>query len=164
MQVSYKITDEFKEKYLSIDFDEKRKSNMRKVILLISIALIIFALIALYNRRFLLFTFPTLISLPGIYIAFLPKTIKRKYIEKLDPNEKSVIKINEDHLTISGSGKLANVEYSQIKDLKIVGDYFVVIVFNDGNAALIPNYAFTDNSHRDNYVSTLRNKIDSQKS
>ena len=136
MQVSYKITDEFKDKYLSIDFDEKRKSNIRKAILIICIALIIFAIIALYNRRYLLFTFPTLISLPGIYLAFLPKTIKRKYIEKLDPNEKSIIKINDNYLTISGSGKTANVDYSEIKDLKIVGDYFLVIILNDGNAAL----------------------------
>lgn len=159
MQVSYTINDEFKEKYLSINFDGKAMTKKRRLFLFMSLALIGASFVALYLKKYILFSFCLLISLPGIYITFLPKVIKRKYIESLNQNERSTIKLRDDTLTVSGGSHFAEVSYSQITDLKVYDDYFLVITFDGNNSLLIPRYAFSNDQQMDTFIETLKGKI-----
>lgn len=57
MQVSYTINDEFKEKYLSINFDGKAMTMKRRLFLFMSLALIGASFVALYLKNISYFHF-----------------------------------------------------------------------------------------------------------
>lgn len=156
MKINYKITNEFKERYISTNFDVKNKTILRSIVFIASIILLFISLIALISQDYSLFIVPLVIALSGFYITFLPRILKKKYIKSLDFNNENIVEVNESDLTIVSSSRTTTFNYSQVKEIYLVSNYFIFIRFRPGDSIVIPKYAFSDDTETIDFINKIK--------
>lgn len=156
MQITYNLTEEFKEKYISTNFDTKTKAILRIIILVSSIVLLIISLMAIIAKDLILFMFPMIISIIGFYVAFLPKILKKKYFKSLDFDDNKVVQIDKDGLFFKSSSRTTHFNYSEIKSIRLIDNYFILIVFRPGDSIAIPKYAFSNDNEMIDFINKIK--------
>ncbi len=156
MQITYNITEECKEKYISSDFNTKNKTFLKIFVFLSSFILIVILLMALIAKDYS-FAVPIIIFLGIMYfILQSPKLLKKKQLNKIDTKDERTVEINENHLTVTKPTRTTSYKFNEIKEVTLVNDYFVFVKFNLGDSLLIPKYAFLNDTEMIDFINQIK--------
>ncbi|MGI6141782.1 MAG: hypothetical protein ACOYEH_08655, partial [Caldicoprobacterales bacterium] len=114
MKVSYTLSDEFFDKFISTSFEPKYKAVLRVILTILSGLLVLFSIMLLIAEDYVLFVFPFVMAILFFYISFLPKIQKRKMIKSADIASECYLELNDDNLIIAGLSRTTNINCSQI--------------------------------------------------
>lgn len=161
MQISYKLTEEDLKKYISTNFNPKKRTILKIISTIGVVVLIIIVLMALISQDYF---FATCITLFLIVIytldKFAPKHLKKKYIKKLKEtsaiNELRTIELKDDEIVVSSPSRTSIYKYSEITSVNLVNNYFVLIKFNLGDSIAIPGSAFSDNTEKIDFINRIK--------
>lgn len=156
MLITYKITDADKRKYSSSSLNKKKQTVPKLLFYSGTIILVLISLIAIIAKDFSFATPIIAFLIVTHLLANIPKLLKNKYIKSIDSDEERTIEISKDSLIISNPSRSTSYNYSDIKSVDYVDDYFVLIKFNLGDSSLIPVSAFSNNTEMIDFVNKIK--------
>lgn len=156
MKITYSITKEDFNKYISSDFSTRNKTIPKILLFIGSFILMIILLMALIAKDYS-FAIPIIIFLGIIYFAsYSSKLLKKKYLNKIDIKDERTIEINENHLTVTNSTRTTSYKFDEVKEINFINDYFVLIKFKPGDSIVIPKTAFSDNTKMIDFINKIK--------
>lgn len=161
MQITYNLTEEDQKKYISTNFEPK-KISPRKIIILIAAIFffflaLIFLIISDYPWAIIMFA----IAILYCYLLYgLPKKYKKKYLDKLTSTgvlkETKTIEVNDGELRFTSPSRTVIHQYSDIKDISIINNYFIIIIFKHEDSIAIPKSAFSNNTEMIDFINQIK--------
>lgn len=161
MKITYKLTNDDIQNYISTNF-ETNKFNSRKIILILGIVIfsfigLVFLSISDYFEGVLMFA----LVIFYFYLLFgLPKRAKKKYINSLKSSgyldETKVIEVNENEFKFETPSKTSIYHCSNISNISVIKDNFVLINFKHEDSLLIPTSAFSSKDEMVDFINTIK--------
>ena len=156
MKVTYTLNDADIKKFMSSDFRTKKNTILKIILVVTFIILTLILLISLIAKDYLFSTPLFLFLLFVSIILYYPKVLKKKYIKNLNTDNKKAIELKEGVLVVSSSDRKTSYNYTDIKKVNFVNDYFVLIEFKPGDSIVIPKSAFNDNLEITTFINLLK--------
>ncbi len=161
MKITYTLTDEDFQKYISTNF-EPNKFNIKKiffvfVIVIFSLASLLFFIFNEYTLGIIM------LSVVVLYVFLLieyPKIMKKKYLKKLESsgklNELKTIELNVDECRFISPSRTIIQDYSDFSSISVLNNDFIMITFKQEDSMVVPISAFSNKDEMITFVNRIK--------
>lgn len=161
MQITYNLTEEDQKKYISTNFEPKKISPRKIIILIAAIFFFFLALMFLIISDYLWAIIMFAIAILYCYLLYgLPKKYKKKYLDKLKSSglleETKIVEVNSNELKFSSPSRTTTHSYSDLSNISVVGDNFILINFKHADGIVIPTSAFSSKDEMINFINQIK--------
>ncbi|WP_333638516.1 YcxB family protein [Tissierella praeacuta] len=161
MQITYNITQEDQKKYISSSFISHKKHKFKVISIIVIIVLSFSFILALTIKEYFHSIIALILLALNVFIYHLnPKRFKKKYIRSLKNSgileETRIIDISDNELKFSSSLRTVIHQYSDIKNISIINDYFIVISFKHEDSIAIPKSAFSNDIEMIDFINKIK--------
>lgn len=161
MQITYNITEEDQKKYISTNFEPKKISPRKIIMILVTIFFFFLALMFLIISDYLWAIIMFAVAILYCYLIYdLPKKHKKKYLDKLKSSglleETKIVEVSQNELKFSSPSRTTAHSYLDLSNITVIEDNFILINFKHADGIVIPTSAFSNKNEMIDFINQIK--------